>query len=169
VGRDPFAARSLGGLARVPLLPAEAARDHSLSAADPLLMEGVLLASRQVGAAALSPASPLDDRLAVTLRSYEIRARWRPTPHGAFAGVALARFSPGASDLRLGGGHRARSNPSALWLAAVATQLLDDPEVLSHLTLTTSNLVIRRGRRFEHEQQAPIGGAGPQRVTIPRH
>lgn len=97
VGRDLFAARSLGGLARVPLLPAEAARDHSLSAADPLLMEGVLLASRQVGAAALSPASPLDDRLTITLRSYEIRARWRPTPHGAFAGVALARFSHGAS------------------------------------------------------------------------
>lgn len=166
MGRDPFVARSPGGLARVPLLPAEAAHDHSLPAADPLLVEGVLLASRQVGAAALSPASPLDDRLVVTLRGYEIRARWRPTPHGAFAGVALARFSSGASDLRLGGSHRARSNPSALWLAAVATQLLDDPDVLSQVTLTTSNLVIRRGRRFEHEQQAPVGGTGPQRVTI---
>lgn len=135
--RDPFVAQSSGGLARIPLLPAEGAHDPSPHAVNPLLGEGMLVASRQVGAAALG-TRPLDDRLMATLRGYEVRARWRPTPHGAFAGVAVVRFSRGAPGLHLGDGHRARSNPSAAWLAAVSTQLLDDPDVLSRLTLTTS-------------------------------
>jgi hypothetical protein len=125
----------------------------------------MLVASRQAGAAALA-TSPLDERWVVTLRGYEIRARWRPTPHGVFVGVACARFLRGVSGLRLGEGHRARSNPSADWLAAVSAQSLNDLDVVWRLTLTTSNLVIRRGRRFEQEQQVPVGGTGPQRVTV---
>lgn len=109
---------------------------------------------------------PVDERLAMTLRGYEIRARLRPTPHAVFAGVAPAVFSREAASLRLGGGHRARSNPSAVWLAAVCAQLLEDPDVLSLRTFTASNLITRRGRRLEHEQQAAPGGTGSHRVTV---
>ncbi|MGH3832652.1 MAG: lantibiotic dehydratase, partial [Pseudonocardiaceae bacterium] len=56
--------------------------------------------------------------------------------------------------------------PSAAWLTAVCTQLLEDPDALSLLTLTASNLITRRGRRLEHEQQAEAGGTGPHRVTV---
>src|SRR5580658_2685472 len=86
-------------LARVPLRPAETdavvPRDG-----DALLAEAVFLASRQ---AAVNPsarpaaaARPGDSRMPTrgeaTRRAYELRSRWRPTPHGAFAGVAIARI-----------------------------------------------------------------------------
>ncbi len=80
--------------------------------------------------------------------------------------MAVAVFSREAASLRLGGGHRARSNPSAAWLTAVCAQLLEDPDALSLLTLIASNLITRRGRRLEHEQQAAPGGTGPHRVTV---
>lgn len=166
MGRHPFVVRSEAGLARIPLLPAEGPDDHLSAGVNPLLVEGMLLASRQVGAAAIPAEHPVDDRLAVTLRGYEIRARLRPTPNAVFAAVAPAVFSREAASLRLGGGHRARSNPSAAWLTAVCTRLLEDPAVLSLLTLTASNLITRRGRRLEHEQQAAPGATGPHRVTV---
>ncbi len=166
VSRHPFVARSETGLARIPLLPAEDHVGQSGAGANPLLVEGLLVASRQAGAAAIPAEHSIDDRLAATLRGYEIRARWRPTPHGAFAGVAPVRFVRESASLRLGDGHRARSNPSGAWLAAVCSQLLEDRDALSPLTLTTSNLITRRGRRLEHEQQAASGGPGPQRVTV---
>ncbi len=129
-------------------------------------MEGILLASRQVGAATIPTGYSVDDRLATTLRGYQIRAQLRPTPNAVFAAVAPVVFSREAARLRLGGRHRARSNPSAAWLTAVCTQLLEDPDALSLLTLTASNLITRRGRRLEHEQQAAPGGTGPHRVTV---
>jgi thiopeptide-type bacteriocin biosynthesis protein len=105
-------------------------------------------------------------RVAVTLRGYEIRARSRPTPHGVFAGVAIAQFAPTANRLHLGTAHRTRTSIRAGWLAAVHAQVLDDPGVLPLLTFTASNLVTRRGQRLEHEQQAMPGETGPQRITV---
>jgi hypothetical protein len=51
-------------------------------------------------------------------------------------------------------------------LAAVAGQLLDDPDVLPLLTLSASNLAVRRGGRLEHERPAEPGTAGVRRVTV---
>jgi hypothetical protein len=44
--------------------------------------------------------------MAITHRGYEIRAQLRPTPHGVFAGVALAWFTGQGEtpSLRLGAG-----------------------------------------------------------------
>ncbi|MGH3869597.1 MAG: lantibiotic dehydratase [Pseudonocardiaceae bacterium] len=164
--RSPFSARSpFPVLARIPLLPAADSRE-TVPEADALLAEGMFLASRQVDREAGLPGSDRS-RIAVTRRGYEIRAQLRPTPHGVFAGVALARFA-GQGDtpsLRLGAEHRARTNPSAAWLAAVRDQILTDSAALSALTLTSNNVVIRRGPRLEHERPAS-GGAGPQRVSV---
>lgn len=165
--RRPFAPLPVAGtLARVPMLPA-CPREPLSPAADPLLIEGMFLASRQAGAAAAGPRKTADpERPTATLRGYEIRARSRPTPHGVFAGVALARFADAGARLHLGAGHRARSNPSPGWLAAVCAQVLEDPGVLPLLTFTASNLVTRRGQRLETEQQATTGETGPQRITV---
>ncbi|MGH3755843.1 MAG: lantibiotic dehydratase family protein, partial [Pseudonocardiaceae bacterium] len=152
-------------LAGIPLLPVADSRE-TVPGADALLVEGMFLASRQVGSVADLPGRDRS-RMAITRRGYEIRGCWRPTPHGVFAGVALARFTgPGeTSSLRLGAGHRARTNLSAAWLAAVRDQILADPAALSALTLTTCNLVSRRGPRLEHERPAS-SDAGPQHVSV---
>jgi lantibiotic biosynthesis protein len=155
---------AMEGLARIPLLPA--LRHESSPVLDPLLIEGMFLASRQAGAAALAEHHGDSNRLAATVRGYEIRARFRPTPHGVFAGVAPTHFAHGPASLHLGGRHRARSNPSAGWLAGVCVHALDDPDVLPLLTLTANNLVTRRGRRMEHEQQATPGGTGTARIAV---
>lgn len=158
MARSPFSARSpFPVLARIPLLPAAASRE-TVPGADALLAEGMFLASRQV-----DPETELPERdrsrMAITRRGYEIRAQLRPVPHMVFAGVTLARFAGQGEtpSLRLGGGHRARTNPSATWLATVRDQILTDPAALSTLALTTSNLVTRRGPRMEHERPASPG------------
>lgn len=163
-GRVFVAQSRAAALARIPLLAADNPKDVP---AGPLLEEGMFLASRQADAAATRNGRGADgERLATTRRGYEIRARSRPTPHGVFAGVARARFAGQAANLRLGSGHRARSNPGAGWLAAVCDQVVADPAVLPLLTLTANNLVIRRGPRLEHERQATPGETGTQRVTV---
>ncbi|MBV9141136.1 MAG: lantibiotic dehydratase [Pseudonocardiales bacterium] len=164
--RSPFSARSpFPVLARIPLLPAADSQERS-PRGDALLAEGMFLASRQLDPEADLPGRDRS-RLAITRRGYEIRAQWRPVPHLVFAGVALARFTGQGEtpSLRLGAGHRARTNPSAAWLAAVRDQILTDPAVLSALRLTTSNLVTHRGPRLEHERPAS-SGARPQRVSV---
>lgn len=166
MARSPFSVRSaFPVLVRIPLLPAADSRE-TVPEADALLAEGMFLASRQVDREAGLPGRDRS-RMAVTRRSYEIRAQLRPVPHMVFAGVALARFAGQGEtpSLRLGAGHRARTNPSAAWLMAVRDEILGDPAALSALTLTTNNLVTRRGPRLEHERPASSDG-GPQHVSV---
>lgn len=164
--RGPFAV--LNGstvLARIPLLPA-AVYGSQPTAVDPLLVEGMFIASRQTGTAAAAACHAEQVRLAATVRAYDLRARFRAMPHGVFAGVTVARVTDSDADLCLGSEHRVRTCPSPAWLATFSDRVLDMPEVLRLLTLTTSNLIVRRGHRLECEQQATPGVAGPQRVSI---
>ena len=154
-------------LARIPLLPALPGGNAAV-AGDPVLAEGIFLASRQAGTAA-DRGGPLPDpggRLAATLRGYEIRARFRPTPNGVFAGACRASIGHEAASLSLGAGHRARTIPAAGWLATVSARVMDDPAALPLLTFTASNLITRRGQRLETERQAVPGEAGPQQVSV---
>lgn len=140
-------------LARLPLWPAA----HTPSAAGGLLREGMYLASRQ-----LDTGIPSTGRLAITERGYELRARFRPTPHGVFAGVALADVVNEPARLRLSDQHRARSIPSGTWLSAVCELILfgpDDDTSPWSLTLTSANTAVRRGGRWECEQQAGAGSS----------
>lgn len=164
--RGPFVVLSGSTvLVRIPLLPAAECGSQP-AAVDPLLVEGMFIASRQTGTATLVACHAERVRLAATVRAYELRARFRPTPHGVFAGVAVARVTDSGADLCLGGEHRVRTCPSPAWLAAFSDRVVDMPEVLRLLTLTTSNLIVHRGHRLEREQQATPGVAGPQRVSI---
>lgn len=95
--RDPFAVLSGSTvLARIPLLPGAGGGSQS-AAGDPLLVEGMFIASRQAGATTVAACDAEHDRLAATIRAYELRARFRPTPHGVFAGVAVARVTDGGA------------------------------------------------------------------------
>ena len=121
-------------LARVPLRPAGmSAVMLSDAVEDGLLAEALFLASRQAAsgpAARTGAAGRLGDgrgpsRAAVTRRAYELRSRWRPTPHGAFAGVATARAAGAGESARLllGSRHRARTSPSGSWLSKLTSSL----------------------------------------------
>lgn len=149
-------------MARIPLRPAAEDGDSA-----GLLREGVFLASRSVERAADSPPMAGASRIAATMRAYDIRSRTRTTPHGVFSGVAPAPFTADTPALHLGDRHRAITSPSPGWLAGVADLLLDEAGVLPRLTLTTNNLTLRRGGRWEAEHPAPGGTAqlGSVRAT----
>jgi lantibiotic biosynthesis protein len=143
-------------LARVPLRPATPAAAGQRDAdGDGLFAEALFFASRH--AASLPPASEHNQgptsRGEATRRAYELRSRWRATPHAAFAGVATARVACPSepSWLRLSTAHRARTIPSGSWLAGLCDSLLSGPEVITSLRLVTSNLTVRRGDRLEQQ------------------
>jgi thiopeptide-type bacteriocin biosynthesis protein len=149
-------------LARIPLLPVPAGQPGT---GNGLLREAVFLASRQVGTGAEGPPAN-GARASATLRGYELRARWRPVPNGAFAAAAPAWIGGRKATLQLGEGHRAETVPSGAWLASLARRLAEDPGVLDHVALTTCDLAVRRGRRFEIERPALPGEDGPQRASV---
>ena len=120
------------------------------------------IASRQAAEVSASDGS----RASATLRGYELRARWRPTPNGEFAAAAPAQVGGREHVLRLGDRHGTRSVPSGAWLAAVAGRLAEDPRVLDRVRITTCGLTTRRGQRFELERPAVPGDAGPERVSV---
>ncbi|MFF3014801.1 lantibiotic dehydratase [Streptomyces sp. NPDC057939] len=150
-----------GAQARIPLRPFTARP----GACGGLLEEAVFLAASDLleprgtdgrGGAA-SNGSTGRER---SLRSYEIRSRTRPTPSGVFSGIAPVRFTrvpTGAERLVLGTAHRAVTAPSGLWLAQIADRMLDDPDVLDRVGVTTDNTVRAVDGRFEVEH-APVGG-----------
>jgi thiopeptide-type bacteriocin biosynthesis protein len=150
-------------LGRIPLLPVPAMQAGNR--ADSLLQEAVFLASRQVEAGGQGSCA-VGSRASATIRGYELRARWRPTPNGAFAGAATARIGGHETVLRLGDGHQSRTVPSGTWLDTVAHHLGQDPRVLDHVTLTMSDLAVRRGRRFEIERPAIAAERGHQRASV---
>lgn len=143
-------------LARVPLRPAGG------SAIGPqdgngLFAEALFLASRHAAPEPVTcephgPA-PVNRRSEVTRRAYDLRSRWRATPHGAFAGVATVRAAgPGEPSRQLlGPAHRARTIPSGSWLAELCGILISGPGVIEPLRLTASNLAIKRGEKLEQQ------------------
>ncbi|MCD0449106.1 lantibiotic dehydratase [Actinocorallia sp. API 0066] len=157
-GRRPTAAAFVipsapAVLARLPLRPAE---PGPAGPPDGVLAEAMFLASRQAPTASSTGPAAAPSRRELTRRAYDLRSRWRPTPHGAFSAVATARIA-GKDEpdlLRLGEAHRGRTNPSGAWLAAFCDQVMADPDVgpllVDRLHLTASNLIVRRGQALEN-------------------
>ncbi len=144
-------------LARIPLRPGDVC-DHDTDHTDPLLHEAVTVASGAAKHAADRSVSG-----ALTWRAYATRSRTRTTPQGVFAGVAPATFS-GEPELRLGAGHRTLTNPEPRWLSLLARSIIDGAEGLSTVRLTTSNVAVARGGRWEIER--PLDGTSARPVTI---
>ncbi|KAA9379636.1 lantibiotic dehydratase [Microbispora cellulosiformans] len=156
MARPIFTART-DALARIPLRP-EHGHDTD---DDPLLAEAITTAG------GFTQHAPHGSASAATRRAYATRSRTRTTPQGVFAGVAPATLSAGPSipaDLRLGADHRAFTSPDPLWLNLLARSIIDGSDGLSTTRVTTSNLALLRGGRWEIEQPSP-GGRG-RTVTI---
>lgn len=149
-------------LARIPMLPVRPDDPDEEVLAGPLL-EAVRFASRSLGS--VTPGD-LDagGRLATTVRAYESRARMRATPRGSFAGVQVAHAVDSSASFRMGSAHRARSMPSSAWLSDLSKRLIEAPGVLPRLRLTSNNLVVRRGGRYENEQTADTTSSA--RITM---
>ncbi|MGW6196968.1 lantibiotic dehydratase [Kribbella sp. NPDC055110] len=149
-------------LARTPLLPSDPA-SRSARVLSGSLLEAVRFASRSL-ATVTDEDLDADERLATTVHAYQLRARTRATPRGAFAGVQVAQVTERDARFHVGANHRARSTPSAGWLNDVANQLLDDTAVLNAVRLVSNDLAARRGDRYEHEWA--IGSLKPERITL---
>lgn len=149
-------------LARIPMLPVSPGDTEGDVLAGPLL-EAVRFASRSLGNITRADLDS-DERLAATVRAYELRARMRATPRGAFAGVQVADVAEAPARFAMGSAHRARSMPSSAWLGATAERLVEEPGVLPRLRLTSNNLVVRRGDRYENEHSAETTSSA--RITL---
>lgn len=163
MGRDrPFTwSPEFPVVARIPLLPVAPGdfHDEEDETVDAPLYEAVRFGSRSFGR--LDIESVDSGKTRATLRAYELRARTRATPRGSFAGVQIARAARTAR-FRIGRAHRARSVPCAGWLADLARQVTETPDVLERLRLSANDLVARRGDRFENEPAS----SSPTRVTL---
>ncbi|MGW6603886.1 lantibiotic dehydratase family protein [Streptomyces sp. NPDC055036] len=139
-------------MARIPLRPCLGPGDSSSG----LLQEGMFLASRSAEQAAAKGT----ERGRATQSGYDLRSRFRTTPHGVFAGAATAALTAPTATMLLGSAHRTVTTLSPSWLTAIAGQLLhEEPDLLPGLTLTAASSAVRRGDRLEIEHPAPEEGA----------
>jgi thiopeptide-type bacteriocin biosynthesis protein len=133
--RSVFTARSVA-MARVPLTPIPSAPTSGL------LAEGIFLASRSLEQVGPSP------RAAPARAAYALRAATRTTPNGVWCAAGVAAFDgPNAAPIRWNERHRTTTLPAPDWLLAVADHLLDG--ALPGLAVTSNNLAVRRGERWE--------------------
>lgn len=134
---------------------AGAIRDHVLGlVADPLVREAIEVSSPSTGQAldALAAGVPMPlsrlRRLALTLTGYRLRMATRATPFGLMAGVAVADNSDQGTKVRLGAEHRKSVHVDRGWLDVVLRRWEQDPEILTHVRVTTNDLVFQRGDRL---------------------
>ncbi|RJL24785.1 hypothetical protein D5H75_28810 [Bailinhaonella thermotolerans] len=118
-------------------------------AADPVAREAIAVSSESLAAAIdragdLSPARAA--RAALAAARYLSRMTSRATPFGLMAGVAPARFGPGAG-FRVRG-RRKHVRPDMAWLTALARRLETGEDVLPRLRLLANDLCSVRGDRL---------------------
>ncbi|MDX3587286.1 lantibiotic dehydratase [Streptomyces europaeiscabiei] len=103
----------------------------------------------QVGAlcAAERPAFRDVQRAALSVARYLLRALYRATPFGLFAGVATAEFGP-QERADWGKEHVAVGRAGAEWLAALVARLESCPDLLERLPVVINNTVTYRGDRL---------------------
>ncbi|BFO21263.1 lantibiotic dehydratase [Streptomyces sp. KM77-8] len=86
-------------------------------------------------------------RAAVSVARYLLRAQYRATPFGLFAGVAIAEFGP-QTRADWGEEHVAVGRAGAEWLAAVVERLESCPDLLGRLPVVVNNTVTSQGDRI---------------------
>ncbi|MFE4666632.1 lantibiotic dehydratase [Streptomyces sp. NPDC056716] len=86
-------------------------------------------------------------RAALSLASYVLRWRGRPTPFGLFAGVAPVRIG-GVPKVLWGGRHRTTVRADSVWLAGITARLNQCPQLLDRLHVVAANTGQVRGSRW---------------------
>lgn len=87
-------------------------------------------------------------RVTLATMRYLLRAIGRPTPFGLFAGVAPVQVG-GAPAATWDAAHRALIRVDTLWLDGLIERLEGLPELLAHLDVVVSDLLVDRGDRIE--------------------
>jgi thiopeptide-type bacteriocin biosynthesis protein len=165
---------------RAPRLPIEsylalAGQPHPASAAslapsDPRILHALAISTPSL-LAALERAAPQakDSRsLSGKLLRFLIRMSTRPTPYGAFAGVALAQWGD-ATDLRLSARNRTRTRPDMEWLMGLVLQLESIPTIRRELRwLANPCVVFRAGRALLAERVGARGLPGATSIRATR-
>lgn len=140
-------------LVRAPLLPVQALGDDR--SADPRVQRALMVGAGDLPEA-LARSAP-GDRTAAKLQRYMIRMASRPTPYGAFAGVALAGWGE-RTDLEISDKPAVlRTRPDMGWLLDFVSVLEQRQDVRSHLRwFTNPSAILHAGRVFLNER-TPVG------------
>ncbi|SES47304.1 thiopeptide-type bacteriocin biosynthesis domain-containing protein [Streptomyces sp. yr375] len=106
-------------------------------------------------------------RLHSRLLRYATRMATRPTPFGAFSGVAMGTFGPG-SEARLGRPqeHRVRVRADMGWLLALIERLETDPALLRQLHLVLNPMAHLAGDRVVLPQADKYGRHDARTVRV---
>ncbi len=97
-------------------------------------------------------------RVTLSVIRYLLRSMGRPTPFGLFAGVAAVHVGDDAR-VAWGADHQMIIRADTLWLDDVVERLETLPDLVAHLDVVVSDLVLDRGDRVEMPR-------GPGRVTV---
>ena len=149
---------------RAPALPVEdyeALGDRDAAArldASPLFRRAVAVASPSLSAALDRGDGTLGARARGARLRYAIRMATRPTPFGAFAGIALAGWGP-RTTLRLRSEDgRLRTGPDVEWLAGLLREAETRPDVRRRLRVHLHPAAVVVGRRLSLAQRPPVPG-----------
>jgi lantibiotic biosynthesis protein len=140
-------------MVRTPLLPVQALDDDR--SADPRVRRALAVGAGELPEALARSAH--DARTAAKLQRYMIRMATRPTPYGAFAGVALAGWGE-CTDLEISDKPATvRTRPDMGWLLDFVSALEQREDVRSHLRwFANPSAILHAGRVFLTER-TPVG------------
>ena len=152
-------------MVRAPLLPVQALDEDR--SADPRVRRALAVGAGDLPAALAR--SGADTRTAAKLQRYMIRMASRPTPYGAFAGVALAGWGE-RTDLEIADKPATlRTRPDMGWLLDFVSALEQRPEVRSHLRwFANPSAVVHAGRVFLAERSVIGAAAEPGQAVSSR-
>ncbi|PDP86569.1 hypothetical protein CQJ94_16390 [Glycomyces fuscus] len=100
-------------------------------------------------------------KVTASVLRYVLRAGYRPTPFGLFAGIAPVAFGR-RSSVRWGSDHRAVVTPGGAWVADVVAQLSALAQVREHLSVVANNTATEREGRLVIPQYARPGPGHPR-------
>jgi thiopeptide-type bacteriocin biosynthesis protein len=140
-------------MVRAPLLPVQALGDDR--SADPRVQRALVVGAGELPEA-LVRSGP-DSRTAAKLQRYMIRMASRPTPFGAFAGVALAGWGE-RTDLEIADKPATlRTRPDMGWLLDFVSALEQRADVRSHLSWFANPGALFHADRVFLNERTPIG------------
>ncbi|WP_445337965.1 lantibiotic dehydratase [Clavibacter sp. CFBP 8614] len=152
------------GLLRSPLLPIDDLLEHldrpaadaarELAGTDPRGVFGTALfissmdLHASLGGGPTRPDGPAARRRYSSLYRFLARASSRPTPYGAFAGVALVEVGEGTSLLRAPEPFALHVRPDASWLLGLRAAIIGDEHLRAGLPLRVNPQILIHGGRL---------------------
>lgn len=159
-------------VARVPVLAVDAVASMQADglASNASLRYAVLVASPSLHEATAGgdPSRPINAGAARSTRHYAARMSLRPTPFGAFAGIALAEWGTHTTLSLSADFVRTRTRLDMGWLLAVVEELESRREIFHQLRVRTNPSAIPLGGRVVLCEQSGLGASdgNVRRVSV---